>query len=337
VFLVWQQHRLRLRRDSRRALLALCLSVACISTPAWAGTAYVDGVSDQGLASWAESLPPQIKLARYVVQWNVMRGTGYPEELANLRRWYYRAVELQLTPELALDNYNCNGCKPPLRSAEYLAALQTLQQAFPEMQVLEAWNEPNDSHYSSYLPPATAAQLMNAAYAFCSAHNCTAVAGDLLDSEPNMVEYEHAYERYLAPADPGNWAIHPYHAVKYMTDSTVASFQSALPSPATDHIWFTEVGAYYCQTGDTYGERSQAAHAQFLMDKLIPAFQVVHTFYYELAWGGDEPPACNAQQDDTALYAPATPGGQLSARAAAAVIFGAPPVLTASLEELFAA
>jgi hypothetical protein len=296
----------------------------------------VDGVSDQGLASSAEGLPPQIKLARYVVQWNVMQGAGYPEELANLRRWYERSVELQLTPAIALDNYNCNGCSPPLTSAEYLAALKALQQAFPDIQVLEAWNEPNNAHYSSYLPPAVAAQLMNAAYAFCFLHNCTAVAGDLLDSEPNMVEYERAYERYLAPADPGNWAIHPYHAVKYMTDSTVASFQNALPNPATDHIWFTEVGAYYCQAGFTYGERAQTAHAQFLTGKLMPAFQPVHTFYYELTWGADEPPACNTQQDDTALYAADSPGGVVSARAAAAVIFSAPPVLTASLEELFA-
>jgi hypothetical protein len=100
-------------------------------------------------------------------------------------------------------------------------------------------DEPNDSHYSSYLAPALAAELQNAAYAFCSGYGCTSVAGDLLDSEANMLEYERLYERHLRPGDPGNWGIHPYHAVKYMSDSTVASFRAALPSPATDRIWFT--------------------------------------------------------------------------------------------------
>ncbi len=78
--------------------------------------------------------------------------------------------------------------------------------SFPRIRVLEAWNEPNDSHYSSYLPPAAAAGLMNAAYTLCQARGCTAIAGDLLDSEPNMVEYERRYERGLSPAeaDRGN-------------------------------------------------------------------------------------------------------------------------------------
>jgi hypothetical protein len=112
-------------------LAGLCLSVACLSTPAlstpaWAGTGYVDGISDQNLFFDASSLggpPSQIKLARYVVQWDVMRGAGYPEELANLRNWYDAVIELKLTAELALDNYNCSGCAAPQRTAEYTAEL----------------------------------------------------------------------------------------------------------------------------------------------------------------------------------------------------------------------
>jgi hypothetical protein len=318
----------------------------------------VDGISDQGLMSWAgnaadasgsstgfptffaDSLvgapPSRIKLARYVVQWDVMQGEGYPEELGNLRRWYGHATQLGLTPELALDNYNCAGCSAPRSSAQYTTALEALLAQFPAIQVLEAWNEPNNAHYTSYLEPATAAHLMNAAYAVCELHGCTAIAGDLLDSEPSMVDYGREYERYLTPADPGNWGIHPYHAVKYTTDSTVRAFDEALPNPASDRIWFTEVGAYYCEAGHLYGERSQAEQASFLVDDLIPEFQPEHVFYYELAWRYDEPPACDSEQDDTALYAAGSPNGMLSARAAANIIFGSSPVLMTSLEELFA-
>jgi hypothetical protein len=116
-----------------------------------------------------------------------------------------------------------------------------------------------------------------------------------------------------------------------MTDSTVTSFRDALPDPAADHIWFTEVGAYYCEAGRTYGEKSQAEQARFLVDDLIPEFQPTHVFYYELTWRYDEPPACNSEQDDTALYATKRSNGSLLARSAAGVIFGPMQALGASL------
>ncbi len=342
--------------DARRQLIgctaAVCLSLACFGAPAWAGTTYVDGISDQSLMSWAGgfaeaaspdatfssffdtawigSPPFHVKLARYVVQWNVMSGAGYPEELADLQRWYAHAVELRLTPELALDNYNCDGCDPPHSTAEYARALEALYSSFPGIRVLEAWNEPNDTHYSSYLDPAAAAGLMNAAYAFCSERGCTVIAADLLDSEPNLLEYERQYERGLQPPDPVNWGLHPYHAVKYGTARTVSEFRRALPDPSTDRIWFTEVGAYYCENGRTYGQISQEQQARFLVERLMPEFQPAHVFYYELAWRYDEPPPCNSQQDDTALYAASSTNGPLSARPAASVIFGSEVVPTNS-------
>jgi hypothetical protein len=335
---LWQQHRLRLRLNSAVvALVVLCLSLACASTPAWAGTAYVDGVSDQGLAGLFDSAPADsasshIELARYVVQWDVMSGAGYPEELANLRSWYSSALALGLTPDVALDNYNCEGCSAPQTPTQYTEELHALFRAFPDIKVVEAWNEPNDSRYSSYVPPAAAAGFTNSAYAFCLEHGCTAIAGDLLDSEANMLEYERQYERYLQPRDPGNWGIHPYHAVKYMTAGTVAGFREALPDPAADHIWFTEVGAYYCESGTTYGEQAQDQQARFLVDDLMPEFQPEHVFYYELAWRYDEPPPCGDGQADTALYAAAGHNGPLGARAAAGVLFGppSPPAVSAT-------
>ncbi|MGH2864771.1 MAG: hypothetical protein ACRDJX_05925 [Solirubrobacteraceae bacterium] len=301
----------------------------------WAGTFSEAGASQPAFTSyfdgaWAHGRSTHIKLARYVVQWDVISGAGYAEELANLRSWYTHATAFGLTPDVALENYNCEGCAAPQTIAQYSGALQALYRAFPEIKVVEAWNEPNDSHYSSYVPAALAAGFTNAAYAFCQAHGCTAIAGDLLDSEANMLEYERRYESYLDPRDPGNWGIHPYHAVKYMTAETLADFRQALPDPATDRIWFTEVGAYYCEAGTIYGEGSQERQARFLVDELMPEFQPEHAFYYELAWRYDEPPACGSGQADTALYAARTVNGPLLARSAAAVIFGSQPPSIAS-------
>ncbi len=273
-------------------------------------------------AAWVGSPPFHVTLARYVVQWDVMSGVGYPGELAGLKSWYAHALALQLTPELALDNYNCAGCEAPHSAAEYARELEALYSFLPGIRVLEAWNEPNDTHYSSYVDPAAAAGFMNAAYALCQARGCTAIAGDLLDSEPNMLAYERQYERGLQPPDPANWGLHPYHAVKYRTARTVSEFRQALPDPSTDRIWFTEVGAYYCEDGRAYGKASQEQQARFLVERLMPEFQPAHVFYYELAWRYDEPSPCNSQRDDTALYAANSTNGPLSARPAASVIFG---------------
>jgi hypothetical protein len=128
-------------------------------------------------ATWVGSPPFHVKLSRYVVQWDVMSGAGYPEELANLQSWYVHTLELQLTPELALDNYNCDDCAPPRSAAQYTSELEALFASFPGIRVLEAWNEPNDTHYSSYVEPPAAAGFINAAAprspATCSTPNPT--------------------------------------------------------------------------------------------------------------------------------------------------------------------
>jgi hypothetical protein len=335
----------RYRAVSRRALAAgvLCLCAALFCARA-AAIGYVDGISDQhfeswgGLSSavgfdtplpssfadaWAGSPPAGIALARYVVQWDVLRGVGYPEELANLQSWYEHTLELQLTPELALVNYDCGGCRAPDSTATYTRELEALHRAFPAIAIYEAWNEPNHAG-SFHLPPAAAAHFMNSALSFCATHSCTAVAGDFLDSEANLVPYETQYEQSLDPRDPGNWGIHPYANVKYEgAVHTVERFKSRLPSPATDGIWFTEVGAYYCQSGELRGPELQAANARYLVEHLIAEFQPVHVFYYQAAWPTAESPPCDAQTLDTALYAAQSANGIVLARPAASVVFGA--------------
>ena len=49
--------------------------------------------------------------------------------------------------------------------------------------------------------------------------------------------------------DPVDWGIHLYHAIKYESPQTLDEFRSLLPDPSADHVWFTELGAYYCEFG----------------------------------------------------------------------------------------
>ena len=340
-------------------LAATCLSLALMGASAQTATSYVDGISDQHLGSWAGNFseasgftapfpsffadawvgspPSHIRFARYVVQWDVMRGVGYSGEFTNLQSWYNQAIGLGLTPELALTNYGCSGCVVPEKTEYYAREVEALHSAFPSISVFEAWNEPNHPG-SGYITPVAAAHFMNSTYAYCASHGCTAVAGDFLDSESNMVKYEEEYRTMLNPSDPGNWGIHPYANTKYESGSnTVQEFKNHLPNPGGDAIWFTEVGAYYCEAGEDRGPAEQEQSAKYLVDNLIPTFKPAHVFYYQAAWPYDEKPPCNSETLDSALYAAQSTGGFVFARPAASVIFGPegpPTVSTGSVSGL---
>ncbi len=322
------------------ALAAAILACGVLAAPA-AGVDHIDGVSDQHLAEWARSFSTgaqlsapfpgsfagplaggplsRIRLARYVVQWDVMAGAGYPGELASLQGWYDATLALGLTPELAVANYNCAGCAAPARASDFAGQLQALSARFPQIAVYEAWNEPNLPG-SFFLAPARAGALLNATYAFCALHSCTAVAGDFSDAAPGMASYEREYEQALAPRDPLNWGIHLYHAVKYESLQTLEEFRSLLPDPAGDHVWFTELGAYYCEFGDLRGAAAQSQNASFLVDRLIASADPLHAFYYQAVWPFGEPAPCAPDTEDTALYAVDEAGGPLRSRPAASIV-----------------
>jgi hypothetical protein len=347
---------IRLARAANvRRVLGVCMAILCIGCAASASAGavgYVDGISDQHFGSWAGTFseasgftspfpsffadswvgspPSHIKLSRYIVQWDVMRGVGYSGELTNLDAWYNHTIALGLTPDLALANYGCTGCVAPEKTEYYTRELEALHSALPSVTVFEAWNEPNHAG-NFYVSPVAAAHFTNAAYSFCASHGCTAIAGDFLDSESNMVKYEEEYESNLSPRDPVNWGIHPYANVKYEAEShTVEHFKAKLPNPSTDSIWFTEVGAYNCELGELRGLEKQEKSAKYLVNHLIPEFAPVHVFYYQAAWPYDEQPPCNSETLDTALYAAQSTNGPVLARPAASIIFGPEGSPTAS-------
>lgn len=284
-----------------------------------AGTRYIDGISDQSLPYWDGSFPngafssffhdtwtggasPHITLARYVVQWNVMSG-GYPEYRSELESWYADVLGIGLIPEVSLTSYD--GILPS-SAVEYQMRLEALLNRFTAIRYLEAWNEPNNT---ANLTAATAASYTDSAFSLCQTHGCTVIAGNFLDSPPNMLTYEKEYEQALHPANlPPNWGLHPYSAVKTRNASTVLDFRSALPNGgAGDRIWFTEVGAYRCEDyglPEILGEREQAIDASWLVNRLMPAIGPAHVFYYEFLFKNRQPPPCDSSSPDTALYVP---------------------------------
>ena len=341
-----------------------------------AGTVAVDGISDQNLgewsgnyldssnlfsipfpnffsATWVGSGTTHFRYARFVTAPDAIAQGGACEQ--NLVNWFRTAtLTLHVIPVIAVWNVAEGGCVnhgiPSTASyttdvaqlLDYLGALGD-----GPVQYIEAWNEPNSSGVSA----PQAAAYWSAANTVCATDQCTAIAGDFVDNDPDqgsqsfapgcvagltfnrhLKPFEVSYVKALGAARPAVWGFHPYYAVNCEQSASVSTFESNLPTPA-GQVWFTEVGAWECRLGQSSprGPTRQLSDASYLVNTLMsPANPAgpAHVFYYEMA------PFVYTQScskyADSALYMGVTAPGSLYARPAAATIYGFDATLTAS-------
>ncbi|MGA7705722.1 MAG: hypothetical protein WB998_12590 [Solirubrobacteraceae bacterium] len=309
-----------------------------IGTSAQASTGYVDGISDQSMPAWDGGFsgsyfaaffqnnwinpPLHVQYARYVVQWNVMNGTGEPYTSYRQRfeEWLNDASAMGLALELAVTEYS--GTPYPSSSSEYKSRLkEVLSQASAQghpISYLEPWNEPNGQGKESAV---AAAHFANEGNATCKeSPKCTVVAGNAEDSA-SVTGYLKEYRENLN-FTPSNWGVHPYWSVEHREEKYYNAFLEGLPSKGEGaHIWFTEVAARRCTASTNNGEIGQAERAQWLMNTLMPYAKPEHVFYWEFLLGERRQPACG--ETDDALYVPSSdPNAPDAPRPAAAYIYG---------------
>ena len=211
---------------------------------------------------------------------------------------------------------------------------------------IEAWNEPN----SSGVAAASAAGYWTAANAVCATDGCTAIAGDLVDNDPdqgsqsfapgcaanltynNLATYERQYVTALGTARPAIWGFHPYFAVNCEQSTSVTTFEDNLPSPP-GQVWFTEVGAWECVKAQSppRGVARQQADAEYLVNTLMSPTSPsapAHVFWYGMAADGYTLDC--SKYADSELYEAGSSPGPLSARPAAAAVYGADTTLNAA-------
>ena len=372
--------RLRLRADrwARPAAIAVAAfallgGFAASAAPAPAAASPVNGISDQNLGlwsgdyqdaagnftipfddffaqTWVGSSTSHLQYARFVTAPDAVAQGG--DCLKNLVNWFeYVTQTLHLTPVIALWNVAEGGCandgKPSTAAyttdvTQLLAYLDSLAAGSHPVGYLEAWNEPNSSGVSA----AQAAAYWVAANAACQSAGCTAIAGDLVDNDPDqgsqpfdpgcdpagltwanhLSPYEAQYVAALGGAQPAIWGFHPYFAVNCEQASSVTAFEAGLPQPApggaAPQVWFTEVAAWECVKGrpNVRGAGQQAQDANYLVNTLVPATSPSAVFYYEMA-APNYVLNCSKYSDSELFEAPASPG-PLLAREAAFIIYG---------------
>jgi hypothetical protein len=315
------------------------LPAAATGAASAASTQRVDGISDQGLATWdgafdlsalGGALRPRpllgqsgsgLTLARYAVQWDALlpeggstRGTA--SYGPRFEAWLTDAAALGLRLVLALTSYN--GVHPDSTAAYATGLRALLARALAlghPIAFLEPWNEPNGQGHA---PAATAAAYADAAAPVCAGAGCTVIAGDFED-RAGSAAYARAYVRSLASA-PDDWGVHPYVSVATHELAPVLALKAALPGGGAGlRTWITEVAALRCRHGEVLGDGRQAQDAAFLVDTLAPdpAIAPVHVLYYGLLAPARTPAPCSHDGgEDGELFNPdGTP------RPAAEVVF----------------
>jgi hypothetical protein len=320
-----------LRRAVTRLTVCTTISFAylgmALETTSARATEYVDGISDQSMASWDGGFggyftsffksewiaSGHIKYARFVMPW-YESGSGTDAEYKN---WCADAGGMGLTLDLSLTSYRGTEKRPTL--AEYKVALKAFLEQCPAVKIVEPWNEPNNGGENAkgeatvtYVNPTKAGEYAKETASLCNTYGCTTVVGNLLDSDSNMVEYEEKYVKAMAGWTFPDWGMHPYTTVKEESTAKISGFEAHWGDGASS-LWFTEVGAYNCLdfgTVEVPGEASEGEHAKWLVRTLIPTFHPAHVFYYEFLDGdGHQPQAeCEGNKDrpDTALYVPSS-------------------------------
>lgn len=228
----------RRRGGARRLLLriaALVVAVAASAAVPATAPAASFGMSDgrPGLFDSADLHTINFEHVRLVLPWNAARERG------SWNLWLERAqshgfkilIAPSIDPARNCEGGRCEG--PPV--AEYRAALTELLAAYPGIESVEAWNEPNHGLQPTSRDAALAAKYFDAAAGACR-NRCTAVAGNLLDG-PSMAAYLRDYANALT-TKPAVWGIHNYFDATYFQRSGLDQMLAITDGP----VWLTEVG-----------------------------------------------------------------------------------------------
>ncbi|HVC84913.1 MAG TPA: hypothetical protein VNC12_06640 [Solirubrobacteraceae bacterium] len=192
------------------------------------------------------------KIARYVTPYDVATNHSH-NDLPRLKAWLAAAKKQGIQPLIAFYHSDRTARKMPSVAA-YKSAVKRFLKAFPQVKLLQPWNEANrgnvkESGNGSYSSPTASqsAQYYLALKAVCP--KCTIVGLDVLDSTdvPATIRYINVFKRYLGPKRlPSIWGLHNYSD----TNRFHATGTRAVLADTTGQLWLTETGGIVKLSGD---------------------------------------------------------------------------------------
>jgi hypothetical protein len=217
-------------------LLAGCSLAAA---PQKSDAAVLVGIGDQDASMFSDPLFTQlgIKRSRYFPSWNVALK---PQEATWLDQWLTGAQADGVEPLISFNVALGSRCPkrpctlPSVR--QYTRAFKAFRARWPQVRVINPWNEANHRSQPTFRNPKRAAQFYNVVRANC--RGCKIVAADVID-EVNMEIWLKAFRR--TAKKPRIWGLHNYRDTNKRKGQRLGGTKRLVKAVKGD-IWLLETG-----------------------------------------------------------------------------------------------
>jgi hypothetical protein len=226
--------------------LLACLAAAVVvagcglaAAPQKSDAAVLVGVGDQDASMFTDPLFAQlgIKRARYFPSWNVAQK---PQEAGWLDQWLAQAAATGTEPLISFNVALGSACpKRPCKLPsvrQYTRAFKAFRKRWPQVKVVNPWNEANHRSQPTFKNPKRAAQFYNVVRANCK--RCKIVAADVID-ETNMERWLKVFKR--TAKKPRIWGLHNYRDTNKRKGQKLGGTKRLLKAVKGD-VWLTETG-----------------------------------------------------------------------------------------------
>ena len=224
------------------------------------------------------------RIARYVTPYDVA-GNHSRNDLPRLKAWLAAAQKRGIQPLIAFYHSDRTPKKMP-SLASYTSAVKKFLKAFPQVRLLQPWNEANRGYVSAgggsfNSPSATqSAQYYLAVQKACP--KCTIVGLDVLDSTnvPATIRYINVFKRYLGPKhQPSIWGLHNYSD----TNRFRPGGTRAVLADTSGQVWLTETGGIVKLAPSfpfSLSRQSRATAYMFTLSKLSSRITRLYIFQW---------------------------------------------------------
>jgi hypothetical protein len=180
-----------------------------------------------------------LKIGRYITPYDVIENPA-ADDKATLDAWLTAASNAGVQPLIAFSHSDATPSSNPSK-AVYTADVKAFLTAYPQVKLLQPWDEANDDGGGAFAAPTprAAAQYYLALKAAC--HGCTIVGLDVLDSTTPAatVRYIDAFKAAVGKRNiPKIWGLHNYSDTNRFTEKGTKAVLAA----TTGQVWLTETG-----------------------------------------------------------------------------------------------
>jgi hypothetical protein len=231
---------------------------ALATSPDRSEAAITVGIGEQDASMFTDPLFTDlgIKRARYFPSWNVALKK---RERVWLDIWVQQAEQAGVEPLISFSQALGSRCpKKPCKLpsvSEYTRAFKAFRKRWPQVKVINPWNEANHRSQPTFKNPKRAAQYYNVVRARCK--GCTIVAADVID-ERNMESWLATFKRYAKK--PKIWGLHNYRDTNLRKGQRTGGTARLLKT-VKGKVWLTETGGivkFVLPSGSTLFKASES-------------------------------------------------------------------------------